>query len=214
MYNVIIDCGHGGKDTGALGIDIKEKDYTLIIGKKIKDILKDYNCNVLLTRSTDKLLSLDERCVFSNDNEGKIFISIHCNAHTNSNANGFESYSCNNNELQKVLHETITKRVNIKNRGMKTSNFYVLKNTKCPACLLELGFITNKEDSEILNENVYEFSYAISKAIIDYLSLKQIDNRDLYRVCVGSYINKDNANNMLKQLEKDGYKPFILKATI
>ena len=90
----------------------------------------------------------------------------------------------------------------------------MLKNTKCSACLLELGFITNEQDSEVLNENIYEFSYAISKGIIDYLSLKQIDNRDLYRVCVGSYINKDNANNMLKQLEKDGYKPFILKATI
>ena len=215
MYNIIIDPGHGGKDPGALGIDIREKDYTLIIAKKIKEILKDYNCNVLLTRSTDKYLSLEDRCKFSNNNNGEIFISLHCNAHTNSNANGFESYSYNNNnELQKVLHETIVKRVNIKDRGMKTSNLYVLKNTKCSACLLELGFITNKQDSEVLNENVYEFSYAISKAIIDYLSLKQIDNRELYRVCVGSYINKDNANNMLKQLEKDGYKPFILKATI
>ena len=52
------------------------------------------------------------------------------------------------------------------------------------------------------------------QCLIKILSLKQIDNRDLYRVCVGSYISKENANNMLKQLEKDGYKPFILKATI
>ena len=214
MYNIVVDCGHGGKDIGAIGLDIREKDYNLIIGKKIKDILKDYNCNVLLTRSTDKYLSLEERCQFSNNNNGEIFVSIHCNAHTNQSANGFESYSYNGNKLQDVLHETIIKRVNIKDRGKKKNNFYVLKNTKCSACLLELGFITNKQDSEILNENIYEFSYAISKAIIDYLSLKQIDNRDLYRVCVGSYINKENANNMLKQLEKDGYKPFILKATI
>ena len=214
MYNIIVDCGHGGKDSGAIGLDIREKDYTLIKGKKIKEKLKDYNCNILLTRSTDKFLSLEERCNFSNNNNGKIFISIHCNAHTNQNANGFESYSYNGNRLQDVLHEPIIKRVNIKDRGKKTNNFYVLKNTKCSACLLELGFITNKQDSEILNENIYEFSYAISKAIIDHLSLKQIDNRDLYRVCVGSYVNKENANNMVKQLEKDGYKPFILKATI
>ena len=90
----------------------------------------------------------------------------------------------------------------------------MLKYTKANAVLIECGFITNKSDYKILLDNIDNFALSISQSIVTFLGLKQIDNRELYRVVVGSYSIKENAQNMIKQLEKDGYKPYITKSTI
>ena len=70
------------------------------------------------------------------------------------------------------------------------------------------------ESYEILLNNIDNFALSITQSIVTYLSLKQMNNRELYRVVVGSYTVKENAENMVKQLERDGYKPYITKATI
>ena len=217
MKKVCIDCGNGGTDSGAIGVNnYKEKDYNLLIGKKIKDYLKNYNVEIVVTRETDIYRSLEDRVNISNINNVDLFVSIHCNAHTNTNAEGFETYSyLGKTEFQKLVHRNINTRIpSLKDRGIKTANYYVLKYTKANAILIECGFITNNKDYEILMNNIDNYSLAITQSIVTFLGLKQIDNRELYRVVVGSYSVKDNAQNMVNQLEKDGYKPCIIKATI
>jgi len=217
MKKVCIDCGHGGSDCGAIGVNnYKEKDYNLLVGKKIIEYLKNYSVEIIATRETDKYISLEDRVNISNYNNVDLFISIHCNAHSNTNAHGFESYSyTGNSEIQKLLHKNILSRIpNIKDRGIKKANYYVLKYTKANAVLIECGFITNSTDYKILLNNIDNFALSICQSIVTFLGLKQIDNRELYRVVVGSYSIKENAQNMVKQLEKDGYKPYITKATI
>ena len=216
MKKVFIDIGHGGEDSGAIGRLFNEKEYNLIIGNKVIDKLKNYNCEVFYSRNTDKTVSLEDRVKLSDKYNCDIFVSIHCNSSPNTSATGFESFSYNgNSELQNRLHKEVIKDLPLVDRGMKTANFYVLRETNAKAVLLELGFISNLNDSGILNANVESVANSIVRGIILYLGLSQISsNREVYRVCVGSYTVRANAENMLKQLEKDGYKPFIAKATI
>ena len=217
MIKICIDSGHGGSDSGAVGVNgLLEKTYNLNLGLKIRDILKNYNVDVVLTRSTDEFISLEKRVDISNKNKCDLFISIHCNAHTNSESNGFETYSyTGNSELQKLIHKNILNRIpSLKDRGIKKASYYVLKYTKAKAVLIECGFITNKYNYEILLNNIDNFALAMCQSIVTFLALKQMDNRELYRVVVGSYSVKENAQNMVNQLEKDGYKPYITKATI
>lgn len=217
MKKVVIDCGHGGSDSGAIGVNgLKEKDYNLLIGERVIYYLGNYDVKVVATRDNDKYVSLEDRVKTSNNNNADIFISIHCNAHTNESANGLETYSYNGNtDLQKLTHNNIMLTIpQLKNRGMKKANYYVLKYTKASALLIECGFITNKSDYNILINNIENFALSITRSIVTYLGLKPIENRELYRVVVGSYSVKENARNIVKQLEKDGYKPYITKATI
>lgn len=208
---IIIDCGHGGKDPGAIGIDIIEKDYVLEIGRLLKNELSQYNCDVLMTRADDTFLSLDDRTTLSNKNNCDLFISIHCNSFINENANGFESFSYNGNEIQKKIHNDIIKNIKIKDRGNKINKaFYVLRKTKCKAVLLELGFITNKEDSRLLNNNKYLFAHTISKSIADHYNLQTITS-NTYCVQVGSFKNKESAINLKNKLVAEGYQGFIVK---
>ena len=217
MKTICIDSGHGGSDSGAIGVNgIKEKDYNLLIGERVINYLKNYDVDVIPIRNNDKYVSLEDRVKTSNNNNADIFISIHCNAHTNESANGFETYSyTGNSDLQKLTHKNILNRIpSLRDRGIKKANYYVLKYTKANALLIECGFITNNSDYVILLNNIDNFALSIVQSIVTFLGLKQIDNRELYRVVVGSYSIKENAQNMVKQLEKDGYKPFITKATI
>ena len=208
---IIIDCGHGGKDSGATGIDIIEKDYVLEIGQLLKNELSQYKCDVLMTRTDDTFLTLDDRTTLSNKNNCDLFISIHCNSFINENANGFESFSYNGNEIQKKIHNDIIKNIKIKDRGIKINKaFYVLRKTKCKAVLLELGFITNKEDSKILNNNKYLFAHTISKSIAEHYNLQPITS-STYCVQVGSFKNKDNAIKLKNKLLAEGYQGFIVK---
>lgn len=217
MKVICIDCGHGGSDSGAVGVNgLKEKDYNLLIGEKVINYLKNYDVKVVTTRESDDFISLEKRVDVSNKNNCDLFISIHCNAHTNNESNGFETYSYSgNSDLQKLIHKNILNRIpSLRDRGIKKASYYVLKYTKTKAVLIECGFITNKSDYEILLNNIDNFALSICQSIVSFLSLKQTNNRDLYRVVVGSYSIKENAQNMIKQLEKDGYKPYITKATI
>ena len=80
---IFIDAGHGGNDSGAIGNPIIEKDFNLLIANKVISKLKDYDCIVLSSRTTDKYVSLDERVELSNKNKCDCFISIHCNSSVN-----------------------------------------------------------------------------------------------------------------------------------
>jgi len=157
---IIIDPGHGGKDTGAIGInDIQEKKVVLNIAKEIlklnKTILND-RFDINLTRYTDTLISLSDRTRLAKELNADIFISLHCNA-SKISSTGVEIYTHNtNSSLIKesialglsILNES-TENLGFKKRGVKFANFQVLRETKivCPTILIELGFMTNIDEA-------------------------------------------------------------------
>lgn len=176
-FIICIDEGHGGYDSGAVdGINEFEGDFILTlekdlnkrVGDKVIAKLKALNATVVVTRTDDKFISLADRCRIANNAKANIFVSIHFNAGT-SLASGIETFIYTNtkNPLTKALgnnlqNELLTSK--LKNRGLKTSNFYVLKYTTMPAALVELGFITNTKEEQIINSE--KFQDEISDAIV------------------------------------------------
>ena len=181
MPKVFLDAGHGGKDPGALGNGLKEKDINLSVTLKVGNILTNHGVNVDYSRTTDTFLELADRAKKANDFKADIFVSIHCNAAENVNAKGVETYnypnSTNGAKLAKSIQDSIiSSKVYTANRGTKTANFAVLRLTNMPAALVEMAFITNAEDTNILKSKQDELAIAIAKGILNYLGIKYNEN--------------------------------------
>lgn len=181
MPKVFLDAGHGGKDPGALGNGLKEKDINLSVTLKVGNILTNHGVNVDYSRTTDTFLELADRAKKANDFKADIFVSIHCNAAENVNAKGVETYnypnSTNGAKLAKSIQDSIiSSKVYTANRGTKTANFAVLRLTNMPAALVEMAFITNAEDTNILKSKQDELAIAIAKGILNYLGIKYKEN--------------------------------------
>ena len=167
---IVIDPGHGGKDPGAIGPnELQEKDVVLSVAFKVRDLLESYGYTVILTRTTDVYLSLQERCDIANNNDADLFISIHNNSFSDPSANGTETFSYLPNDeggqVAKVMQSKLIAALGLRNRGHKTSDFYVLRNTNMPAVLTELAFISNPKEEALLKTD--EFQTKAAKAIVD-----------------------------------------------
>ncbi|MFH1248828.1 MAG: N-acetylmuramoyl-L-alanine amidase [archaeon] len=154
---VVVDAGHGGKDTGATSSSgYPEKTVTLAIAKELETQLKQQGINVIMTRNSDVYPTLTERVEIANSNNANLFISIHANSAKTKpcSANGPEVWSydsAKSKEMAKSVVDEISTALNANNRGTKTtSNLYVLKKTKMPAILVEVGFICNQGDFNII----------------------------------------------------------------
>ena len=168
---IIIDPGHGGNDSGALGLkNLVEKDLVLDISRKIKKKLKSKNLNVLMTREKDTTVSFLERK--KHIKPKCLFISIHANAFNDKNVNGFEIYYCNDksyNLAQSILFEMYN--LELINRGIKQLCFDLLEHDQ-PGVLIEIGFITGNSDSKKFIQNNFKnkVSDTICQGIIKYLA--------------------------------------------
>lgn len=159
---IFIDAGHGGKDSGATGFGIYEKNVTLDIAKHTATILKSKykGVDVRMSRTTDKFIELKERANMANRWGADYFVSIHNNSF-NGSAHGFESFifnggvSQNTITKQNQMHDYIIKQLGASNRGKKTANFSVLRNTQMPAILLEYLFIDNRVENALLSDPKY-----------------------------------------------------------
>ena len=153
---VIFDYGHGGKDSGAVYKGRKEKDDNLKLGKDVKKILERHGVQVDETRKGDETISLSQRVAIANKKNYDFFISFHRNAF-NGKAHGVETYTyilkkSRAVELATNINNAMVK-VGFHNRGVKTANFKVLRETKADAVLLEVGFIDNENDNKIFDNN-------------------------------------------------------------
>ena len=171
---VVIDPGHGGLDTGALRGLTLEKDLTLSIAQKVKEILKEAGMKkVLMTRNEDKTLSLEERVEYANRKDADIYVSIHINASVKSEINGIEThyYTQSGYDVAQVIHKELLENVDAEDRGLFKSKFYVINHTKAPAVLLELGFISNEQERSSLTseKRQTDSAQAIADGIINYL---------------------------------------------
>ena len=224
MPKVFLDAGHGGKDPGALGNGMQEKNITLPVTLEIGEILQRHGITVGYSRKTDVYVSLEDRANKANNFGADIFVSIHCNAFEKTSAHGVETYSyigsVKGAKLAKYIHDEVIKaKLYTRNRGTKTADFYVLRKTIAPATLIELAFITNKDDANLLKTKQKEFALAIAKGILSYFGIKyqepkkeesKQDTGIIYRVQVGAYREKKNAENMVKKLKDKGFEAIIV----
>ncbi|MFK7851675.1 MAG: N-acetylmuramoyl-L-alanine amidase [Akkermansiaceae bacterium] len=144
---IILDPGHGGRDPGAIYGGTREKDLNLRIAKRCRDLLSAHGFLVKMTRYDDRYLSLNQRTKLCNTYAKAIVVSIHFNAYGKSRSiNGIETFyaSSAGRKLAGQVHRNVLRSVNQRDRGLKfNSNYDVLMNTRHPAALVELGFMSN-----------------------------------------------------------------------
>ena len=166
-----VDFGHGGTDPGACGYGAKEAEQVLSLKPYLDKSAARYPLLELrYTRTTDSFISLADRIKHANKIPADILVSIHMNSFGNSSANGVETWidygSTKSPEVANKIHKNLAKIFQV-NRGVKVCNsncrFYVLRYSNMAACLIELGFISNKNDLGIFNN----YKQAIADAIID-----------------------------------------------
>jgi N-acetylmuramoyl-L-alanine amidase len=198
---VVLDPGHGGKDTGAIGKrKVYEKKAVLSIAGRVKKHLEEKKIKVMLTRTTDTYLSLQQRCDFASKVGADLFISIHADGAADSSANGVETFTmtapgyyssnhygqpadksaCNGNLFDAAnavlgfsIQSNLVKTSKRNDRGMRRARFYVLKNAPCPAALVECGFLTNPVEEALMIDADYREAVArgISNGILGYMTL-------------------------------------------
>lgn len=165
MTRICVDAGHGGTDPGAVNGQKAEKDATLIMAKKVTNRLRNAGFEVTMTRNDDRTLTLQRRCDVSNQHGADAFISIHCNSATNKDAHGIETWRYSKvGALTKALAANVQAAMiaatGARDRGVKENSFYVLKGTKAPAVLLEIGFISNDAEAEKIFSTEYQNTLA------------------------------------------------------
>lgn len=230
---VYIDPGHGGQDSGAVGNDLREKEVVLDISQRLQKYLEtNYVVDCRLSRTSDRTLALSARTKEANNLKASCLVSIHINAATDKAANGFESFvyttdgpTSKSVELQQKLHQKLAPLwtgKGRKDRGKKKENFHMVREFKGAAVLLEFGFITNKQDADLLKDDQYLQSNASSagEAIASYLSLpsKTEQSKNIYRVIVdgnqvGAYAEVDNVLDQAKKAVKAGKADIKLSLT-
>ncbi|MDD2597925.1 MAG: N-acetylmuramoyl-L-alanine amidase [Kiritimatiellae bacterium] len=194
---IVLDPGHGGDDSGAItpGRDLYEKKITLELARRVGKILRSHGLKVRATRDSDKTLSLNERAAIARKEKADLFVSIHANHAANINACGVETFiltpsgypgtaegspprgwqignknDYNNNLLGYAIHKQLTGLESSFDRGLKRQSFFVLRETHCPAALIECGFLSNRDEARRMKEHAWQSACAekIAAGIIDY----------------------------------------------
>lgn len=185
---IAIDPGHGGNDAGAIGpTGIMEKTVTLKVALELRRLLEAEGAEVIMTRETDRTVSekgakasdieeLGARCDVANRVGADIFISIHADSFTRPEARGTTGYyygkstSGRGQKLADCIRRNLVEQLGTPSRGTQPCNFYVVKNTDMPATLIELGFISNREEEKLLDskEGVEKAAQGIFDGIEDY----------------------------------------------
>jgi N-acetylmuramoyl-L-alanine amidase len=143
---VVIDAGHGGRDRGGIpGQRIAEKDMTLDVAQRLRNVLAASGYRVVMTRDSDVFVPLATRVAIANSYGNAIFVCIHFNATNRMGAGGIETYfySRDSLPLASAVHYYVAGGAPSANRGVRRRGYYVLRKTSVPAVLVECGFLTN-----------------------------------------------------------------------
>lgn len=214
MVKLFLDPGHGGSDPGAVANGLREKDLTLDISLRIRDILlRDYQgVEVRMSRTTDTTVSLSERTNAANTWGANFFLSIHINAF-NGSAHGYEDYihsnlsdSSQTAQYRNIIHQEVTRVNELHNRGKKKANFHVLRETNMPAVLTENGFIDHSGDAQKLRDSnwLQRVAQGHVNGIAQAFNLQRKSSSTLHRVIVdgiqvGAFREEANILNAVQQ---------------
>lgn len=194
---VVLDPGHGGKDTGAKGIHGDEADYALDLAEKLRTHLLIRGFKVKFTRVTNKTLALKARVQKANQVKDSIFVSVHFNSSGFRAAQGLETFALSppdtasshdhpneviadnytgnlldsaNIALATAIHASVLHKTKSEDRGIKRARFAVLKGLKKPGVLFEAGFITNPDEAHLINDPLYmnDIAESMAEGILNY----------------------------------------------
>jgi len=218
---IFLDPGHGGRDPGAVNGTRLEKNDNLRLANAVRRNLQKQGFTVIMSRESDIDVTLAQRTNRANAANADLFISLHRNAFTNANANGTEVWVFTRPTAAELgLAGEIMERlaqVGIQsNRGVKMGNYHVLRESRMPAVLVELGFITNAWDNELFDNKLEEYSVAIVKAAcaalgIEFREEPKPEPRDvMYRIQVGAFRVRENAENFLRTVRGMGLEAFMI----
>jgi len=169
---VVVDAGHGGKDNGAYRkFGGAEKIATLDVAKRLSRRLRESDLKIVMTRSTDVFIPLEQRVAIENEQKSSIFVSIHFNDSRRRGIRGFETYyhSANSFDLAHRIQSKLMTIPHSANRGVHTANFRVLRLAKYPAVLVECGFLSNRLEGGEARDAEYREALAdrIAEAITE-----------------------------------------------
>ncbi|KYC70371.1 N-acetylmuramoyl-L-alanine amidase [Bacillus licheniformis] len=215
MVKIFIDPGHGGTDPGASANGLQEKQLTLQIALALRNILlNEYqNVTVQLSRTSDQTVSLTQRTNAANSWGADYFLSIHINA---GGGTGFEDYiypgvGAPTTTYRDIMHEEILKVVDFRDRGKKTANFHVLRETAMPALLTENGFVDNTSDAEKLKSSAFIQSIARGHAngLARAFNLPK-KSTALFKVQIGAFRDKANADSLAAQAKAKEFDAIVI----
>jgi N-acetylmuramoyl-L-alanine amidase len=180
-YTIVIDPGHGGPDPGSSGKNgTLEKDVVLQVALKLGPILEKKGFKVIYTRKTDKIEwsgqkeELLQRAAISNNAKADLFVSIHTNASELTNIKGVETYynrlSSKGKRAASLVQNEVVKQINLKNRGIRSENYSVLRNVNAPSILVELAYISTPAEEAILKnpQSQLRFAQGIANGVVKY----------------------------------------------
>ena len=148
---VVIDAGHGGHDRGGIpGQRYSEKLYALDVSNRLESRLRRAGFRTVMTRKGDYFVSLSGRCAVANRIRNSVFISVHFNSGKREGANGIETYYYGRSSagFAAAVHSRVLRAAGTEDRRVRRRGFYVLRHTRGPAVLAELGFLTNRAEGK------------------------------------------------------------------
>jgi N-acetylmuramoyl-L-alanine amidase len=223
MVKIFIDPGHGGSDPGATANGLQEKNVTLTIATHIHEmLLSEYeNVSVQMSRTGDQTVSLNARTNAANNWGADYYLSIHINA---GGGTGFESYvdpgvGRPTVTYQEMIHQKVLEQVQLPNRGLKQGSFHVVRESNMPAILTENGFIDHAVDALKLKSSSFLESLARGHvngiAAVFHLPRKavtspsQLSTNSLFRVQIGAFRNKTNADQLIDRAKAKGFQTYL-----
>lgn len=176
---IVIDPGHGGVDMGATGRQgTREKDINFDVSMRVKEKLEDAGSRVVMTRNDDIFISLYERSYIANSLYADLFVSIHTNFHPKSEVKGMEVYYYQGRSDSALLAKSIIgkmiEKTQMNSLGVKTNDFVVIREAQMPSALVELGFLSNYDEENMIRSEPFREKAAegIFQGIIEYYNAK------------------------------------------
>lgn len=211
---IMLDAGHGGSDPGAVYNGRQEKDDTLRLTMAIGQILQNRGIDVEYTRTTDEYISPVARAMEANRAGVDYFVSIHRNSYPTPNTvSGVETLVYNKEGIKYQMAQEINEQleaVGFVNLGVtERPNLAVLRRTRMPAVLVEVGFINSDTDNKLFDQNFNAIAEGIADGILDTLNSANETKENYYRVQVGAFRNRNYAENLLNELLEQEFPAFI-----
>ncbi|WP_353056096.1 MULTISPECIES: N-acetylmuramoyl-L-alanine amidase [unclassified Mesobacillus] len=239
----MLDAGHGYNTPGKRSPDgLREYEFNRAVANYANQLLENYkNVTVYFSHSDQRDVSLTARTDKANSLNVDIFVSIHANAFGSggwNNVGGIETYVYPSrppvaNQLAQKIQRNLVIATGFENRGVRTADFHVLRETKMDAVLVEGGFMTNRNEVELLRSETYRRTIAegIVKALAEQFKLEQKDNAapspapspsaaksaasarkgGLYKVQAGAFEDERNAEELAARLRNAGFEAYIEK---
>ena len=205
-YTIMLDAGHGGRDPGAVYNGRQEKDDTLALTLAVGELLQERGLDVLYTRTTDVYESPYQKAMEANQAGADFFISIHRNSSPEPNTySGVESLVYDKSGIKLEMAENINEQleaVGFTNLGVKERpGLVILRRTRMPAVLVELGFINSDTDNMLFDNNFNDIALAIAEGILDTLQMTgEVDTPGSYTVQAGAFRNGAYAGRLQQEL--------------